>query len=121
METKLSFTESKTPSSKGFSLTYNQFQSKFKGLGLSGRQIGKTWAKYKINEILDGDLTEINIKGLVLIIKKEIPQTPKKTVRRVSLIKRYAPKTKKKSDGYRLFIQTTTRNSSIDVIKTFNG
>ena len=116
METKLSFTESKTPSSKGFSLTYNQFQSKFKGLGLSGRQV-----KYKINEILDGDLTEINIKGLVLIIKKEIPQTPKKTVRRVSLIKRYAPKTKKKSDGYRLFIQTTTRNSSIDVIKTFNG
>lgn len=66
-------------------LTYNQFQSKFKGLGLTKKQIGRAWAKYKTDEIHNEDLILINIIRLVEIIKKEIPKSPKKVTHRVSL------------------------------------
>nr|QBK89538.1 MAG: FNIP repeat protein [Pithovirus LCPAC001] len=69
-------------------LTYNQFQSKFKGLGLSIKQIGQAWSKYKINEIHNIDLTLINIRKLVSVIKKEKPKS-KTIIRRVSLIRKY--------------------------------
>ncbi len=69
-------------------LTYNQFQSKFKGLGLSIKQIGQTWSKYKIHKINDMDLTLINIKKLVSVIKKENPKS-KTIIRRVSLVRKY--------------------------------
>ncbi len=67
-------------------LTYNQFQSKFKGLGLSIKQISQAWSKYKINEIHNVDLTLINIRKLVSVIKKE---KPKSIIRRVSLVRKY--------------------------------
>nr|QBK89569.1 MAG: FNIP repeat protein [Pithovirus LCPAC001] len=69
-------------------LTYNQFQSKFKGLGLSIKQIGQAWSKYKINEIHNVDLTLINIRKLVSVIKEENPKS-KTIIRRVSLVRKY--------------------------------
>ncbi len=69
-------------------LTYNQFQSKIKGLGLSIKQIGQVWFKYKTHEIHNVDLTSINIKKLVSVIKKENPKS-KTIIRRVSLIRKY--------------------------------
>lgn len=67
-------------------LTYNRLQSKFKGLGLSKKQVGQAWTMYKTGEIHDNDLISINIKKLVSTIKKKT-QISKKTVCQVSLIK----------------------------------
>lgn len=52
-------------------ITYNQFRSKFKGSGLNNNQISQLWGKYKKDEITDQDLTEINIKNLILVEKVE--------------------------------------------------
>lgn len=52
-------------------LTYNQFQSKVKGNGLSSNQIGQLWTKYKEKMINDLDLTEKNIKKLAIKFTKK--------------------------------------------------
>lgn len=77
-------TKKSTRQRKG-TLTYNQFQTKIGGLGLSMGRVGQEWTKYKNGNILDGDLTPINIKKLISTIKKERPKkerpkSPKKTV-----------------------------------------
>lgn len=75
-------------------LTYNQFRSKFNGSGLKIDKIGQLWTKYKENKIKDSDLTKINIKQLILTVKKEItPQQKKVQPRRVSLIRKSPTKT----------------------------
>ncbi len=70
-------------------LTYNQFRSKFKGLGLNNEQIGQVWSKYKTHDINNMDLTLTNIKKLVSVIKKEKQKSTKTIIRRVSLIRKY--------------------------------
>ena len=56
-------------------ITYNQFRSKFKGSGLNNKQISKLWRKYKKNLITDQNLTQTNIKKLILTEKTKIKES----------------------------------------------
>ena len=68
-------------------LNYNNFRSKFNGSGLSASQKSNLWSQYKNGHIHNIDLTSINIRKLVSVIKKEKPKS-KTIIRRVSLIRK---------------------------------